>query len=142
MPTTPNKVHALEQRRAEIKAGLAAVGDLRPGSLVERYRRCGKAACHCAGKGATGHGPSWSLTREVEGKTVTRVIPAAAVSATREQLAEYRRFRGLVRELVEASDQLCDAKLEAPEAASQEAAKKGGSKKPSRRKSSPRSKRS
>lgn len=109
---------------------------------VRRYRRCGKGGCHCAEKGAAGHGPSWSLTREVGGKTVTRVIPAGAVAETREQIAEHRRFRALVRELVETSEQLCDAKLEAGEASSDEAAKKGASKKPSTRKSRPRSKRS
>ena len=57
---------------------LASLGDLRPGSLVARFK-CGKPNCHCAAEGAPGHGPSWSLTRGVRGKTVTRVIPADAV---------------------------------------------------------------
>ena len=135
-------LEALEKRRSELKAKLAEVGDMRPGSLVERYRRCGKAGCHCAGEGDPGHGPSWSLTREVAGKTVTRVVPATAVAQTREQIAEHRRYRDLVRDLVETSEELCDAKLRAPAAASQEAAKKGASKRPSKRRSSPRSKRS
>ena len=148
MPTTDgDTVHRLAQRRAELKAELAQVGDLRPGSLVERYRACGKAGCHCAARGAEGHGPSWSLTRELGGKTVTRVIPAEGVAQTRQHVAEYRRFRGLVRELVETSEQLCAAKLDAAPAASDaEAAKKGASKKgfkqPSPRRSSPRSRRS
>lgn len=142
MPSPAERVEQLRRQREELKARMAVVGDLRPGSLVERYRRCGKAACHCAGKGAAGHGPSWSLTREVGGKTVTRVIPAGAVAQTREQIAEHRGFRALVRKLVETSEQLCDAKLQAGEATSDEAAKKGGSKKPSPRKSRPRSKRS
>jgi len=148
MPTPDgDTVQTLEQRRAELKAKLAQVGDLRPGSLVERYRRCGKAGCHCAATGAEGHGPSWSLTREVGGKTVTRVIPAEAVAQTWQHVAEYQRFRGLVREMVETSEQLCGAKLDAAQAASgKEAAKKGapkkGSKKPSTRTSSPRSRRS
>jgi len=115
---------------------------LRPGSLVERYRRCGKPGCHCAGKGAEGHGPSWSLTREVGGKTITRVIPTGAVAQTREQIAEHKRFRAMVREVVETSELLCDARLEAGVAASDEAAEKGGSKKPSTRRSRPRSRRS
>ena len=107
---------------------------MRPGSLVERYRRCGKARCRCAREGSVGHGPIWSLTREVAGKTVTRVIPSSAVERTREQIAEHRRFRGLARELVETSEQLCDALLGAPEAASEkEAAKKGGSRRSSTR---------
>lgn len=142
MPSTPGRTQQLRARRDQLKAQLAEVGDLRPGSLVERYRRCGKPNCHCAGKGADGHGPSWSLTREVAGTTVTTVIPAAAVEQTRRQITEYKRFRTLARDLVETSEQLCDAQLRAPEATSQEAAKKGGSKRPSRLKSSPRSMRS
>ena len=140
MPAPRDDVRTLAQRRADLKTQVSQVGDLRPGSLVERYRRCGKAGCHCAAKDSEGHGPSWSLTREVGGKTVTRVIPAEAVAQTREQIAEYRRFRGLVRDLVETSEQLCGAKLEAEAATSAEAAQKGGSKRPSRRRSSPRSK--
>jgi hypothetical protein len=142
MPSPAERVEQLRKQRDEFMARLAEVGDLRPGSLVERYRRCGKAGCHCAGKGAEGHGPSWSLTREVGGKTITRVIPARAVAQTREQIAEHRRFRALVREVVETSELLCDAKLEAGVAASDEAAEKGGSKKPSTRRSRPRSRRS
>jgi hypothetical protein len=142
MLSLAERVEQLRRQRDELKARVSEVGDLRPGSLVERYRRCGKAGCHCAGKGESGHGPSWSLTREVGGKTLTRVIPAAAVVQTREQIAEHRRLRALVRELVETSERLCDAKLEAGEASLDEVAKKGASKKPSRRRSRPKSRRS
>jgi hypothetical protein len=136
MATTKETMQELERKRAELKARLAEVGDMRPGSLVERYRRCGKAGCHCAGEGAEGHGPSWSLTREVGGKTVTRVLPARCVPEVREQIGEYRRFRGLARELVEASEQLCDARLAAArEAATPADGEKGGSRRSLRRRS-------
>ena len=132
----------LEERRTELKGSLAELGEMRPGSLVERYRRSGKPNCHCAAPDAACHGPSWSLTREVAGKTVTKVIGATAVEQTRRQIDEYRRFRLLIRALVEVSEQLCDARLQASKAVSEpEAAQKGGSKRRSRRKSSPRSKR-
>ena len=56
MPTTDSDpVQTLEQQPAELKAKLAEVGDLRPGSLLERYRRCGKAGCHCAARRADPH---------------------------------------------------------------------------------------
>ena len=142
MPSMPDRTQQLRTRREHLKVQLAEVGDLRPGSLVERYRRCGKPNCHCAGKGADGHGPSWSLTREVAGKTITTVIPAAAVEQTRQQITEYTRFRTLARDLVETSEQLCEAQRRTPEAASHEAAKKRGSKRRSMRKSPPRSTRS
>ena len=137
MPSSADHARALRDRCDTLKAQLAHVGDLRPGSLVERYRRCGKPTCHCAGPGAEGHGPSWSLTREVAGKTVTTVIPAGAVEQTRQQIAVHKRFRALAKALVEASARVCDAQLRTPEAAQE-----GGSRRRSKPRSSPRSTRS
>ncbi len=128
----------LKQRRDEIRADLSSIGDLRPGSLVGRYRKCGKPNCHCATEAGGGHGPSWSLTRRVEGKTVTRIIPPSAVAQTQEQIAEYKRLRRLTKELVEVSEGICEAKLAAG-AATDAGVKKGASRKPSPRKSSRRS---
>jgi hypothetical protein len=130
----------LERRWEEVRAALGAVRELRPGALVGRYRPCGKPTCHCAQPGDPGHGPCWSLTRVVGGKTVTKVIPAAAVARTQAQIAEHRRFRELAREVVEVGEQLCDARLQG--AASPEAAQKGGSVRPSRRRRAARSRRS
>ena len=109
MPT----LQQLETKRERLKNELAQVGDLRPGSLVGRFRKCGKVSCHCAQSASEAHGPSWSLTRAVEGKTVTKVIPpGSAVEQTKAQIAEYRRFRKLVKELIELNVQICDQKLE------------------------------
>ena len=104
----------LQRRRQQLLQALLDLGDLRPGSLVARYRRCSKSNCHCAQPDARGHGPSFSLTRRVAGKTVTKIIPPGpAVERTREQIAEYRRLRSLVKELVEVSEQICQAQLDA-----------------------------
>jgi hypothetical protein len=132
-------VEVLEAKVAQLRAALGGTADMRPGSLVERYRSCGKPGCRCAKQGARGHGPSWSLTREVAGKTVTKVIPPGAVEQVRAQIEEHRRFRAIMRELVETSERLCDTRLAQTDAASQEAAKKGASKRPSRQRSSGRS---
>ena len=140
---TVKRIQQLEQQREEVRKQIAAVGDLRPGSLVDRYRCCGKPNCHCAQPGAKGHGPSWSLTRAVSGKTITKVIPAGPlVERTREQIAEYRRYKELIKQFVDLSEQLCDARLREGQAEAGATAKKGGSKQRSRRRSSQRSRRS
>ena len=98
-------LEVLRQKRDQLAARLAQINDLRPGFLTARFRWCGKPNCHCAQKGSSGHGPSYSLTHRVGGKTVTQVIPqGAAVERTKAQLAEYRRFRQLVRELITVSE--------------------------------------
>ena len=103
---------ALRLQRDQLKAALTQIGDMRPGSLVPRFRKCGKPTCHCAKKGSKGHGPSYSLTHPVAGKTMTRIIPAGtAVNRTREQLAEYHRFRKVVQQLTTVSEQICDLEL-------------------------------
>ena len=93
---------------------------------MERFRKCGKPRCHCAAEGAAGHGPQWLLTRPVEGKTVSRVIPAGRVAQAQAQLAAHKRFREQVHELVEVNVALCDAAL-ATESPAQAEAQKGGS---------------
>lgn len=110
--STPSGLTALKLQRDQLKSQLSQVGEMRPGSLVARFRKCGKPSCHCAKKGSKGHGPSYSLTRPVAGKTVTRIIPAGpAVEQTRQQLQEYHRFRQLVQQLLSVSDQICDWQL-------------------------------
>ena len=93
----PVTLSDLMERRNEIQAQLAGLGPMRPGTLAQRFRKCGKPNCHCAQEGARGHGPVWSLTWAVEGKTRTRVIPDEAVEDVRAQVAEYQRCRTLTR---------------------------------------------
>ena len=122
----------LEAERDRLKEELSQLGDMRPGSLVGRFRKCGKASCHCAQPTSESHGPSWSLTRAVEGKTVTKVIPpGSAVEQTKAQIAEYRRFRKLVQKLIELNVQICDQKLEKGSAST--VSKKNGTGRRSRR---------
>ena len=138
-----DRVQQLEQQRDELRRQLAAIDDMRPGTLRERFRRCGKPNCRCAQPDAEAHGPVWSLTWAVAGRTHTKVIPAgAAVERTQAQIAEFRRFRNLTQQLLRLSEQLCDARLGEGQAEAQATAKKGGSKRASTRRSVPSSKRS
>lgn len=110
MPDPPD-LSALSARRDELRRQLAAIGDLRPGSLVQNYRRCGRPECFCADKQHRGHGPYWLLTWSVNGKTRSRSIPAQQVAATQAQIAECQRLRRLVADLIAVSEQVCQAQL-------------------------------
>lgn len=41
---------ALHEKREQLKAGLAQISDLRPGSFTACFRKCGKPNCHCGQK--------------------------------------------------------------------------------------------
>ena len=105
------QIAALERQHAHLRSQFASIGEMRSGSLTERFRPCGKPWCHCAKPGDPGHGPVLSLTRKQAGKTVTRIIPAEAGPETQARLAEYRRFRQLSKMFIEVNDALSEARL-------------------------------
>ncbi len=78
---------------------------------MQNYRRCGRPNCFCADKQHPGHGPYWLLTRTIQGKTRSQSIPASQVKAPQAQIAECRRLRRLVTELIDVSDDLCRSRL-------------------------------
>lgn len=113
MPLSSCDLDALTQRRDAIRHQLAQLGDLRPGSLKSRFRRCGRSRCRCAREGHPGHGPSWFLSRIVKGKMHCRGIPLHALEDTRRQVHECQRLRDLTRELMEVNDRICELRLNA-----------------------------
>ena len=102
----------LQRHRDELLGELAAVGDLRPGKLVEMSRKCGKPTCRCARPDDPGH-TGWALVRRVDGRLIRRGVPRHALERTRAQVAEHDRFKALSRRFVEASEALGRARLEA-----------------------------
>ena len=104
----PDSLHQLETRRSTLLASIAALQDMRPGSIVGAIRRCGKPTCHCAQPKDAGHGPSLRITHKRRGKTITEALPTgAAVRKAKQEIAEFRRFQQLSAELVEVSEQVC-----------------------------------
>ncbi len=120
----------LETRRSMLQEQMTQVGDLRLGSLIHRYRRCGKRNCVCSDPAHPGHG-GWAISRSVAGKTVMSTVPNEEdLPEIRRELEEGRRFWKLAEEFAEASDELSRRRLK--EAEAKATAKKGGSKKSSR----------
>ena len=104
----PESLPLLESRRADLLRGLADLKDMRPGSVVGAVFRCGKPRCHCAQPGDPGHGPHLRLTYKWHGKTVTEALPTpAAVRKAEREIAEFRDYQRLGRELVEVNEKIC-----------------------------------
>ncbi len=110
---------------------------LRRGSLSERFVKCGKPACPCAKDPKARHGPYFSLTRAVGGRTQSRFLSAAQATLAGRQIERGQQFRSEVDHFWKRCEQEADRELSNPEAAPQEAAKKGGSKRRSKPRSEP-----
>lgn len=107
----PQSLEALEDRRTALLQQISMLSDFRPGSITTTTGRCGNSRCHCHKPGAAGHGPNYRLTYRRHGKTVTESFPdEAAKRKAQREIAEFRRWQELSRELVEVNMQICRAR--------------------------------
>ena len=124
----------------ELATVLSQPKPMRRGSVSERTMKCGKASCPCQQDPKARHGPYYSLTRPMAGKTQSRYLSPEQAELAREQIEQGHKFRVQVEQYRQACERWADAQLESSLAASPEAAEKGGSQRTSKRKSSRKSK--
>lgn len=132
-PTVPADVLKLAQELADAKP-------MRRGSLTERYVKCNKTSCPCSDSDDNRHGPYYSVSRVVKGRTQSRWLAAGHVDTVRRQIEDGQQFRKNVEAYWQACERWADAELETPEAASKGAAEKKGSKQRSKPRSARKSK--
>jgi hypothetical protein len=105
-------IQQLEQRIQQIKAELAALGEMRPGSLSKQYNVCGKPNCRCKDpQKPQRHGPYYQLSWVHRGKSTTQFIRRPLLPPVRAQLATYNKFRKLTDEWVSLALRLAQARL-------------------------------
>src|SRR2546429_3323858 len=80
----------LEQRQI-LASELPPFAEIVRGSLVTRYRRCGKATCHCVR--GPGHGPAHYLVVTLKaGKTEQILLSEEMLPVARQFLSNYNRW--------------------------------------------------
>ena len=81
----------LLERREVLAAGLPPFAEIVRGSLVTRYRRCGKATCHCVT--TEGHGPAHYLVVTLKaGETEQILLSEEMLPVARQFLDNYHRW--------------------------------------------------
>ena len=78
-------------QRQMLTSGLPSFAEIVRGSLVTRYRRCGKPTCHCAR--GRGHGPAHYLVVTLKpGKTEQILLSEPMLPVARQFLDNYKRW--------------------------------------------------
>ena len=109
MPS-PSDLPEPERERERLYSDLRDIGDVRPGTLNPVRHKCGKSNCVCADPSHTGHGEEYILSKKVAGKTVAAHFrPGPALDKAQREVANHKRFRGLVQEIDEVNERICEA---------------------------------
>ena len=99
-------------RVSQLATELAHPQPMRRGSVSERTVKCGKPGCACADDPDARHGPYFSLTQAVEGKTRSRFLTAEQAAVAQRQITAGREFRERADIYLEACQEWADAQRE------------------------------
>ena len=89
---------ALRRRRQALLRKLPPLDAVLRGSLIERYKRCGKPGCKCAD--GPGHGPKYYLSVSFPGERPQMdYVPQENLEATRALVANFHEVRTTLEEV-------------------------------------------
>lgn len=95
----------LRKRRNALVRQLPPLRSILRGSLIERYKLCGKPGCKCT-KGP-GHGPKYYLSISYPGKRPQMdYVPQEVAEQAAEFLANYQRAREVLEQICEINREL------------------------------------
>lgn len=97
---TEKRLQQIEKSIAKIKTELAAIEEMRPGSLTRQYKEP---------KHESGAYYQLSYTRDM--KSRTEYIPRESVRDVRRQIASYKRFKALTTKWIALSIERCRLKM-------------------------------
>lgn len=86
---TNKRLHEIQKRIARIKTELAAIDEMRPGSLTRQYKNPEAQS-----------GPYYQLSYTRQMKSRTEYIARECVREVRREIANYKRFKTLTTEWI------------------------------------------
>ncbi len=101
----------LERQIEKVKQDLAALGDLRPGSLSTQYNVCGSPGCRCKADPPQKHGPYYQVSFSRKGKSSSKFVKKEDLPTIRRQLKNYERMKELVDRWIDLATELSNLRL-------------------------------
>jgi len=95
----------------KVKGQLAALGDLRPGSLSTQYNVCGTPGCRCKATPPEKHGPYYQVSFTRKGKSSSKFVRKEDLAAVRRELKNYEVMKTLVDRWIDLATELSNIRL-------------------------------
>ena len=108
---TISKEKLLLRQIEKVKGQLAALGDLRPGSLSTQYNVCGTPGCRCKATPPEKHGPYYQVSFTRKGKSSSKFVRKEDLNTVRRELKNYEVMKTLVDQWIEMATELSNLRL-------------------------------
>ena len=67
------------------------------GSLVKKYKQCGKINCQCYDNVDCWHGPYFIWTRKENGKTITKTLNKSQAAAVKKSIKDMKELNQIIK---------------------------------------------
>ena len=94
-----------------VKGQIAALGDLRPGSLSTQYNVCGTPGCRCKATPPEKHGPYYQVSFTRKGKSSSKFVRKEDLAAVRRELKNYVVMKTMVDRWIDLASELSNLRL-------------------------------
>src|SRR5580692_5185295 len=101
----------IERQIEKVKRQLAALGDLRPGSLSTQYNVCGTPGCRCKATPPEKHGPYYQVSFTRKGKSSSKFVRKQDLADVRRELKNYELMKTLVDRWIDLATELSNLRL-------------------------------
>ena len=108
---TISKEKLLLRQIEKVKGQLAALGDLRPGSLSTQYNVCGTPGCRCKATPPEKHGPYYQVSFTRKGKSSSKFVRKEDLNTVRRELKNYEVMKTLMDRWIEMATELSNLRL-------------------------------
>lgn len=99
------KTQTLRRKKTALIKKMPPIDAVLRGSLIERYKRCGKPGCKCAD--SRGHGPKYYLSvSKPKQKPEMDYVPLDYQIQVKEYLENFRQIKSILEELCEINREL------------------------------------
>ena len=108
---TISREKLLLRQIAKVKAQLAALGDLRPGSLSTQWNVCGTPGCRCKATPPEKHGPYYQVSFTRKGKSSSKFVRKEDLAAVRRELKNYEVMKMLMDRWIDLATELSNFRI-------------------------------
>ncbi len=98
-PRTRRALEHCQQEYDQLKAELANLGFVLPGSVAQRRMKCGKPSCRCQHDPEARHGPYIQWTWNTKGETFSTYLDPDQAALCKEWIQNTRRLRRLISQM-------------------------------------------
>ena len=98
----------LEKKYDRLKEQLTKIGHVCIGSINTVYTKCGNDYCECSKDETKRHGPYYSWTRKIKGKTISKRLSKKQVIECQKFIKNHKKLKAIIEKMKNITEKIVE----------------------------------